>query len=178
MILRAGRDAAHLGLGMSGERLTSRSRALCDLPRQSWQMPGILVIKRGENEQMNRPIEIIVEYLNGGGLEPPRSHLGHSHEDRRIRFPKHIAFLSFPFEFVSDVYAMIFCAPVIQYRTHCSHLNDHLNEIVPVCFNSTTMVGLDSSSTFSLLVALGAVAVMRSDSDRGSLVSTLRVSKN
>jgi hypothetical protein len=53
-------------------------------------------------------------------------------------------------------------------HTHSSHLNDHLNVRVPVNLISTTEVGLQSSNTFTLLVALGEVAVMRSDSAMGS----------
>jgi hypothetical protein len=51
---------------------------------------------------------------------------------------------------------------------HSSHLKLHLKVIVPVYLSSTTVVGLQSSSVLTLLVALGADAVIRSDSARGS----------
>lgn len=55
--------------------------------------------------------------------------------------------------------------------TNPSHLKPHLNEMVPVYFNSTICVGFFSSRILVLLVADGAVAVTRRDSDKGSLDS-------
>ena len=53
--------------------------------------------------------------------------------------------------------------------THSPHMKFHLNDNVPVYFNSTICVGLHSSSTLALLVLAGAVTVIRSDSDEGSM---------
>jgi hypothetical protein len=53
--------------------------------------------------------------------------------------------------------------------THSSHLNDHLNDSVPVCLSSTMLVGLYSSRILTLVDADGAVAVIKSDSDNGSI---------
>jgi hypothetical protein len=52
--------------------------------------------------------------------------------------------------------------------TYSSHLKDHRNDIVPVYFNSTIEVGLQSSTVLTLVVADGAVAMASNDSEVGS----------
>lgn len=42
--------------------------------------------------------------------------------------------------------------------TYCSHMNFHLNVIVPVYLSSTIWDGLCNSMNLTLLVACGAVA--------------------
>ena len=59
--------------------------------------------------------------------------------------------------------------PEGERRTYSSHWNDHLKDRVPVDLNSTIFVGLYSSKIFTLLDVDGAVAVISSDSDIGSV---------
>lgn len=115
------------------------------------------------------PIEVVVEDLHSSRLDPPRRLFGDCDEDWGVRFTHHEAFFTLPFELVSATQTIKRASVHVRgSSTHSSHLKLQRNDSVPVYFSSTTSVGLYSSRVLNLVVDAGAVAVISSDSDRGS----------
>ena len=98
----------------------------------------------------------------------PRRLLRDRDHDCRVGLSDEVACFALPLELMSVKQRQRWHGGTDGIDTHSPHLKVHLKVKRPVCFSSTTLLGLYSSRVLALFNAAGAVALASSDWVRGS----------